>query len=134
MANYKTIHGTLVRDYTTNPDNPIEGQVWYNETDKVLKYQIPNFVSSWSTGADLNTSRSETAGSGANSTAALCFGGNVGGDPGTAVTESYDGTSWTEVNDLNTARRQLRGAGTYTAGLAYGGATGTTLVVTETWN
>ena len=37
MADYKTIHGTLVRDYTTNPDNPIEGQVWYNETDKVLK-------------------------------------------------------------------------------------------------
>ena len=39
MADYKTIHGTLVRDYTTNPDNPIEGQVWYNETDKVSLYQ-----------------------------------------------------------------------------------------------
>ena len=26
MADYKTIHGTTVKSYTTDPDNPIEGQ------------------------------------------------------------------------------------------------------------
>ena len=30
MADYKEVKGTKIRDYTTNPDNPIEGQVWYN--------------------------------------------------------------------------------------------------------
>ena len=42
MADYKTIHGTLVRTYTTDPDNPIEGQVWYDNTAQTLQYQVPN--------------------------------------------------------------------------------------------
>ena len=37
MADYKTIHGTVVKSYTTDPDNPIEGQVWYDKTNKVLR-------------------------------------------------------------------------------------------------
>ena len=40
MSTYKEIRGLKVRDYTTNPDNPIEGQLWYNTTDNVAKYQI----------------------------------------------------------------------------------------------
>ena len=44
MSDYKTIHGTLVRSYTTDPDNPIEGQVWYDKTNKVLQFQHPNWV------------------------------------------------------------------------------------------
>ena len=44
MSTYKEIRGLKVRDYTTNPDNPIEGQLWYNETDNVAKYQIPNII------------------------------------------------------------------------------------------
>jgi hypothetical protein len=39
MAEYKGIHGTKVQNYTSDPDNPITGQVWYNETDQVLKFQ-----------------------------------------------------------------------------------------------
>ena len=62
MADYKTIHGTKVRTYTTNPDNPIEGQVWYNDTDNVLKFQFPNRTSSWRTGNDLNTAKTQLAG------------------------------------------------------------------------
>ena len=42
MAEYKEIHGTKIRNYTTNPDNPITGEVWYNDTDNVLKFQHPN--------------------------------------------------------------------------------------------
>ena len=42
MSTYKEIRGLKVRDYTTNPDNPIEGQLWYNKTDQVGKYQVPN--------------------------------------------------------------------------------------------
>ena len=55
MSTYKGIRGLKVRDYTTNPDNPIEGQLWYNKTDQVGKYQIPNVTASWRTGNNLNT-------------------------------------------------------------------------------
>ena len=110
MADYKTIHGTKVRTYTTNPDNPIEGQVWYNDTDNVLKFQFPNRTSSWRTGNDMNTSRGgHLAGIG---TQTACIG--VGGEnPGgyQAINEQYDGTSWTEVGDLSTGRANLAGAG-----------------------
>jgi len=57
MSTYQGIRGLKVRDYTTNPDNPLEGQLWYNTTDNVAKYQIPNTFSSWSTGATLNTNQ-----------------------------------------------------------------------------
>ena len=45
MAEYKEIHGTKIRNYTTNPDNPIVGEVWYNATDNVLKFQLLNTFS-----------------------------------------------------------------------------------------
>ena len=53
MSTYKEIRGLKVRDYTTNPDNPIEGQLWYNTTDNVARYQIPNVLSSWRSGNDM---------------------------------------------------------------------------------
>ena len=59
MSTYKEIRGLKVRDYTTNPDNPIEGQLWYNTTDNVAKYQIPNVTSAWRTGNSLNSARDE---------------------------------------------------------------------------
>jgi hypothetical protein len=57
MAEYKEIHGTKIRNYTTNPDNPIQGEVWYNGTDNVLKFQYENVTSagSWSAGNSMNT-------------------------------------------------------------------------------
>ena len=64
MSTYKEIRGLKVRDYTTNPDNPIEGQLWYNETDNVAKYQVPNVFSAWATGATLNLARRFLAGAG----------------------------------------------------------------------
>ena len=66
MAEYKEIHGTKIRNYTTNPDNPITGEVWYNDTDNVLKFQYPNTTTagSWSTGNSMNTARKEIAGAG----------------------------------------------------------------------
>ena len=51
MADYKTIKGTKIQNYTTDPDNPLTGQVWYNETDQVMKFQYQNTTNpAWSTG------------------------------------------------------------------------------------
>ena len=38
MAEYKGINGTKIQNYTSDPDNPLTGQVWYNETANTLKY------------------------------------------------------------------------------------------------
>ena len=61
MATYKEVRGTKIREYTTNPDNPIEGDVWYNQTDNVSKYEIPNVITSFRTITPLNTARSSGA-------------------------------------------------------------------------
>ncbi len=121
MSTYKEIRGLKVRDYTTNPDNPIEGQLWYNKTDNVAKYQIPNVLSSWRTGNNLNTARKVLAGAGT-TTAALAFGGETGSGK-KDETETWNGSGWTEVADLNTGRTYFGSAGTNTAALAFGGDT-----------
>ena len=137
MADYKSIKGTKIQNYTTDPDNPLTGQVWYNETDQVLKVSTGPLVNAWATGNDMNTARRLLGGAGTQ-TAALAFGG-VDSPPTNrvALTESYNGTNWTEVNDLNTARNYIAGAGAdNTSALAFGGVpapvpqTG----ATESWN
>ena len=64
MAEYKEIHGTKIRNYTTNPDNPIQGEVWYNDTDNVLKFQYANVTTagSWRTANNMNTARARLSG------------------------------------------------------------------------
>ena len=138
MATYLGTHGGKIQNYTTNPDNPPEGEVWYNETDNVLKFSYPNVTSagSWRTQASINTSRQALAGCGI-ATAALAAGGdNPGSSPEyLGLVESWNGSAWTEANDLNTARRMLGLAGTYTSALAFGGGTPPPVTaVTETWN
>ena len=39
MATYIGTHGGKVQDYTTDPDNPIVGQVWYNTTSNTLSFE-----------------------------------------------------------------------------------------------
>ena len=116
MSDYKTIHGVGIRDYTTDPDNLIEGQVWFDKTNNVLQFQAAG-AGAWATGGNLNTGRAELMGAGTQ-TAGLAFAGR---SPNTGKTEKYNGASWTEVNDMNTARSQGGGSGIQTSALAYAG-------------
>ena len=137
MANYKDIHGSNIETVTSDPSNPINGQVWYNSTDQALKGFTSSPVGSWATGGNLNTAR-YVPGGGGSQTAGIMFGGQPGGGTSAAQTELYNGTSWTEVNDLNTAReRPSPAANTNTAalcvdGVVYPGATNKNL--NEGWN
>ena len=121
MADYKDIIGLDVEVKAADPDNPSDGQVWFN-TAGDLKYKKGVTGAVWSTGGTLNTARRFLAGCGTQ-TAALGFGG---GPPVQDETEEYNGSSWSEQNNLNTARRELAGAGIQTAALAFGGAPGST--------
>ena len=90
MAEYKGIHGTKIQNYTSDPDNPITGQVWYNDTNQVLKFQYPNVTTSgtWRTGGNVNTARF-ALGSMGTQDAALGAGGYT--TTQVAVTELYNG-------------------------------------------
>ena len=39
MATYLGTHGSRIQNYTTDPDNPNTGEVWYNDTANTLKFQ-----------------------------------------------------------------------------------------------
>tara|TARA_R110002012_G_scaffold84339_1_gene211181 strand:+ start:738 stop:1742 length:1005 start_codon:yes stop_codon:yes gene_type:complete len=133
MTNYKDIHGFQIETVTSNPDNPVNGQVWYNSTDQKLRGFTSNSTGSWATGGAMNTTSFGRAGLGIQ-TAALA----AGGQTSTAIVgnvESYNGTAFSEVADI-TARRLPGGAGTTTAGLVFGGSSDSTTGsgLAETWN
>ena len=132
MATYKEIHGTNIEVVSSDPSNPVEGQLWYNSTSNTVKGLISN-PGSFVTGAGLNTHRTSLAGAGANYTTALAFGGYSSGVRD--ETEKWNGTAWTVVNTLNTARSALAGAGTQTLALGFGGYLNPGLsTATEKWN
>ena len=97
MSTYKEIRGLKVRDYTTNPDNPIEGQLWYNTTDNVARYRIPNKTAAWRTVASVNSARRDGGGAGAYNSALLTA--------GYASDYSILNESWNHSNFLCTYRR-----------------------------
>ena len=116
MVAYTGIQGQNILIVSSDPSNPTEGQIWYNSTSNLLKgYQFAT-VNAWASGGNLATARDQLAGAGTQ-TAALAFGGN----PTSAATEEYNGTSWSGGGNLNNARKSLAGAGTQTAALAFGG-------------
>ena len=136
MATYKEIKGTNIEVLSSDPSNPVEGQVWYNSTSNVLKGSVLA-AAAWANGGNMNTARDQLAAAGNSpSSTTLIFGGDT--TPHVANTELYNGSNWTEVNDLNTARRLLSGAGTNTAALAVSGFNGPpgsqNVAATETWN
>ena len=90
--------------------------------------------SSWTSGGNLNTSRSNLGGAGATNSSAVAFGG-YSGPPSLSATETYNGTSWTNnPTGLSTARYNVGAAGTQTLALCVGGYNGSANTgVTEAW-
>ena len=121
MADYKDIAGTKVQNFSSDPSDPLLGQVWYNTTSTTLK-GVVNQTAAWASGGNLNQGRHSHGGACATKDSGILFGGRgEPPNPKTSNTESYNGTAWSEVNNLGTARYGLGGAGTATAGLAFGG-------------
>ena len=61
MTTYKEIHGTNIETVSSDPSNPVDGQVWYNSTSKELKGFKLNPAGGWATGGNLNTARNWSA-------------------------------------------------------------------------
>ncbi len=141
MATYLGTHGSRIQNYTTDPDNPNTGEVWYNATANTLKFQFIAAVGSFTTANSMNTARSNLGSSNAGTqSATLAFGGIAPGG-GTPTyegnqTELYNGTTWTNKNNLNVGRSYMAGVGTGTSALAIGGYFGSPGNATnvEQWN
>lgn len=121
MAQYTGIQGSNILIVSSDPSNPVEGQIWYNTTTNLLKgYALG--TASWATGGNMTTAQRANAGSGIQ-TAALTFGGvnPVTGSSGSVITQKYNGSTWTTTGNLNTARYAMNAAGTQTATYGNGG-------------
>ena len=119
MATYYDINGQKVQNLASDPSPVTEGQVWYNTTSNTAKFNSVTSADAWSTGGNLNASKSDGGGCGPQ-TAALYFGGS-NGPSALDTTESYDGSSWTNLPaTMNTARTVAASGGTQTAAVAAG--------------
>ena len=124
MATFKEIRGQLIKKYTTNPTDPLEGQMWYNNTTGTLKGVV--ISEAWSSASPMVTARS-TVGASTSGTqnASAVFGGYLGPPGVTNLTEEYNGSGWSVGGNLGTARYYIGGSGTLTAGLGFTGGAGT---------
>tara|TARA_R110002094_G_scaffold47308_2_gene58861 strand:+ start:53 stop:898 length:846 start_codon:yes stop_codon:yes gene_type:complete len=120
MSEYKIIKGFKIQVVAADPSTDL-GQVWYNSTTSVLKYNAATAAGAWATGGNMGTARYGLAGAGTQ-TAGLAFAGNSGGV--TNATEEYDGSAWTAGGDTTKGRFDMGAAGTQTAGLIAGGDAG----------
>ena len=123
MATFKEIRGQTIKKYTTNPTNPLEGQMWYNNTTGTLKVYLDS-GGTWASAPTLGQARYQLAGAGSSNTSAVVFGGMKSATPGYANTEDYDGSSWTAGGALPSQVRGMANAGTQTAALSGAGFIG----------
>ena len=143
MSTYTQLRGTKILKVDTslfsNFSNLQPGQLVLDTSNCSLNVVQCTTTPVWSNVSPLNVARCGLTGAGASNTAALAFGGRTivdvcGNVSAVACTESYNGTSWTAGGSLGTARGYLAGAGTNTAALAFGGATGAVNACTESYN
>ena len=122
MANYRGIHGFNIPSLSSDPSNPVEGQIWFNTTSGVIK-GYADLSGSWASGGA--TPIGVTAGivSAGTATAAL-FAQGLASDPAGGYQKTsyeYDGTAWgTPVSMNRNPGAYTQGSGTQTAALSGG--------------
>ena len=120
MTTFKEIRGQLIRKVSTDPTNPVEGQMWYNNTLGLLKGL--KLIEAWASSGSAITARDRVAGAGT-TTAGLIFGGATPPNSAQTLTEEYNGSGFAVGGALSTARFGAGPAGTQTAALAFAGRT-----------
>ena len=63
MTTYKELHGTDIEVRSSDPSNPVTGQLWYNTTTDQIKGARQFVGNAWASGGNLNTARSLAGGS-----------------------------------------------------------------------
>lgn len=120
MTNYRSLVGQKIKKVSSNPSDALEGQVWYNTTEKKLK-GLPQ-LQAWASTGPLNTARGFVGSTGTQA-AALCIGGLTSAPTILSDVEEYNGSGWGAGGSLPAGTYGLGAAGTQTAALIFGGST-----------
>jgi len=138
MVAYTGIQGQNILIVSSDPSNPVEGQIWYNSTSNLLKgYQFAT-VNAWASGGTLGVPLG-LGGQVGTQTAAVVVGGGPYVDSAiSGKTQLYNGTSWTtSPASTNTIRQYIALFGLQTAAIAFGGENGAPVYAinsSESWN
>ena len=102
MSTYKGLYGFRVEVVSSNPSNPLEGEVWYNSTLGQLKGYVAG-AAAFTSGGALPTGTNGLAAAGTTNSSILAWGGKT--PPGSPTNASllYNGTSWTATPNLGSA-------------------------------
>jgi len=124
MADYININGNNIPIRSSDPTNPIQGEVWYNTTSNSLKGRGATTSGTWATGGNLNTAVL-LGGAFGTKTAGAYTQGFSPSIPTTNATQEYDGSTWTAgTNHPTSSIGGGGGTGSQTAGMVAGGGGG----------
>ena len=132
MATYRSIVGQKIKKVTSDPSNPIEGQMWYNSTAGTLKVELTQ-AGSWAASNNFPDSRRNGYATGTQ-TATIYAGGYTSGTVDT--TKSYNGTSWSSGPTFYESKFFGGIGGTQTAAVTFcgNGPAGANRTSSGTWN
>ena len=118
MATYIDIHGNNIPIVSSDPSNPIYGEMWYNTATNALKGRI-YASSAFSTANVLPTAHANAAGAGTVTAGLVWSGDNPSGRSN--ITMEFDGTNWTTSGNYPVSFTQVAGGGSQTSAIAVGG-------------
>ena len=122
MATYRSIVGLKIKKRSSDPSNPVLGEMWYNTTSKTLK--VRGFGSAtWSSGNTAPGAYMSFAGAGTQSAYIKTMGndGSPAPNPLSNESQEYNGTSWTGVPNSPYSSRDPGQGGVQTAAIFFGG-------------
>ena len=131
MATYRSIVGHKINKVSSDPAEPLTGQMWYNSTTGTLRGL--GIVSAYSSTPPLSTGRRATGGTGTKTEALVCS-GQISAPTRTSATEEYNGTGYSTGGNTGTARYTMACGGTQTAGIISMGYSTAALTATEEYN
>ena len=133
MAKYKGIKGFKVQSLASDPTAD-EGQIWYNTTGNVLKYDHIG-AGAWASAGNLDVQRYRFSGGFGTATTAVMVGGiGVPGYAPQVTAEEYNGSAWTELTGMPTGTADAASIGTPTAGMTTAGNSPGITNKTQLWN
>ncbi len=123
MATYRSIVGHKINKVSSDPAEPLTGQMWYNSTTGTLRGL--GILEAFTSSSNVGTARYSAMWAGEGTQNATLFAAGRSGAPAVvALTEEYNGSGWSAGGNCNNAENSAAGFGTQTATVKSGGYPG----------